>query len=1055
MKIDSFTTKPLLIGILALSACHSHKGNRAPQPTPTPTAEEETDAVSSQPDQVDWFFTTIQLSLPPLLSEDAMVGGKVNPELAEKVRQEHAEFRERLEYISRDIRILYEYEMVLNGFALLVPGKYADRLDQLVTNVNGASFKPRQISRVKAEEKEKKEDIRTPWGDVDSAAFINAKAVHERYNIKGEGIRVGVIDTGIDYTHKMFGGAGTPDAYASNDPSVVADDFPTAKVVGGYDFVGPDFDVGSESLDKQTPNPDPDPLDESGHGTHVAGTIAGLGDGVNTYDGVAPQAQLFALKVFGISGSTSDYVVIAAMEYAADPDNNLEPSDRLDVVNLSLGGGFGTPYSLYDTAVKNLTAGGTVAVISAGNSGDTPFIVGSPSTAPEAISVAASVDKMDHNWKEPAGEVFFPSEVESGELVKVAYGSIGSSYIGHTARGKLVSMGLASEAPSAELIEQVTGNIALIERGAVAFCVKAENAVTAGAVGFVVYNSISDAPISMSGDCEIGIPGVMIEKEVGERIIAAMETGDVSFVFDPGRSIEFPDRIDKITSFSSRGPRSIDALLKPEISAPGQAIVSAAIGSGDQGVMLSGTSMAAPHVAGVAALIRQQFPDSTTKDIKSRIMNASKPLEVAKDVRYPLARQGAGRVDVLEAIESSVTIVPPAISLGHVNVVKKQSLAFKFELTNTTDVIRNFDLAPENISSEWTLDIDKEQRSITLSANETVVVHGTATIEPKFNADSVAELDGYILVKESGVDVNRLPIFGVRHRNAVLKADHLKIAAASANDANGAAGELLISNDGEVPGLALPFNVLSTDERQESNNPAADRSNCDLQSVGYRLVESWSTGTRVNYLEFAFKLYGPLTNWGFCQPTALLDTNNDAIPDYEVFGGFTNNYTSDFDIPVDSFSILVDAIEMKRIRKEFDTSYNPAATLDFGDAIKDLQPFDTFAFSTLAIIRLDLAALPEDLREAKVMAGVLDFRGGSKNNDFISEYQPIFSDPFEASFFDFSSTIEVGPLDYETTRLTKGIGDEDLIIYYPQNAANLSVNQNDRQSEIVQPSYTF
>ena len=159
---------------------------------------------------------------------------------------------------------------------------------------------------------------------------------------------------------------------------------------------------GSLDFDTQVPKPDPDPLDESGHGTHVAGTVAGIGDGINTYNGVAPGATLHALKVFGISGSTTDSVVIAAMEYAADPNKDLDSSDRLDVVNLSLGGGYGSPNSLYDVAVKNLANGGTISVIAAGNSGDSPFIVGSPSTAAEALSVAASVDAMDHNWKSPA-----------------------------------------------------------------------------------------------------------------------------------------------------------------------------------------------------------------------------------------------------------------------------------------------------------------------------------------------------------------------------------------------------------------------------------------------------------------------------------------------------------------------------------------------------------------------------------------------------------------------------------------------------------------------------
>ena len=134
------------------------------------------------------------------------------------------------------------------------------------------------------------------------------------------------------------------------------------------------------------------------------GTIAGVGDGINTYDGVAVGAKLYAIKVFA-KGSTGDAVIIAALEYSADPNGDGNPDDRLDVINLSLGSGFGTPHALYSEAVNNITSAGTVAAISAGNSGDKDYIVGSPSTVSSAISVAASVDDMKHNWNFAASKI--------------------------------------------------------------------------------------------------------------------------------------------------------------------------------------------------------------------------------------------------------------------------------------------------------------------------------------------------------------------------------------------------------------------------------------------------------------------------------------------------------------------------------------------------------------------------------------------------------------------------------------------------------------------------
>ena len=139
----------------------------------------------------------------------------------------------------------------------------------------------------------------------------------------------------------MFGGAATVAAYEAVDADLSSASFPNAKVVGGYDFVGSAFDSGSSRWQERLPTPDLNPIDESGHGTHVAGTVAGIGDDLETYDGVAPEAKLHALKVFGRNSSTNDAVVIAALEYAADPNGDMDTSDRLDVV-ICPWGGYGT-----------------------------------------------------------------------------------------------------------------------------------------------------------------------------------------------------------------------------------------------------------------------------------------------------------------------------------------------------------------------------------------------------------------------------------------------------------------------------------------------------------------------------------------------------------------------------------------------------------------------------------------------------------------------------------------------------------------------------------------
>jgi len=213
----------------------------------------------------------------------------------------------------------------------------------------------------------------------------------------GKGQVIAVVDTGIDYTHADFGGSGDPADYRGNDGTTVeAGTFPTAKVTGGYDFVGDAFDPTRDET--ATPRPDADPLDCDGHGTHVAGTAAGAGvQGGATYTGtygkgtldadfdvapgVAPQATLKAYKVFGCSGYTSDDVVIAAIERAV--------KDEVDVVNLSLGSAYGTADDFDAQAITAATRAGVLVVAAAGNSGGKAYLTGSPATTTAALAVAA------------------------------------------------------------------------------------------------------------------------------------------------------------------------------------------------------------------------------------------------------------------------------------------------------------------------------------------------------------------------------------------------------------------------------------------------------------------------------------------------------------------------------------------------------------------------------------------------------------------------------------------------------------------------------------------
>jgi subtilisin family serine protease len=227
-----------------------------------------------------------------------------------------------------------------------------------------------------------------------SVPLIGAPTAWQSYGKTGAGIRIGVIDTGIDYVHTNFGGSGTAAAYAiANNPNNnlpgtalpimngATPLFPNAKMVGGWDFAGDAYNGNN------TPAPDPNPQDCSvadggGHGSHVAGTAAGYGvrDDGSTYPGpydntvpfdtmrigpgVAPQASLYALRVFGCTGSTN--LTVQAIDWAMDPNGDGDLSDHLDLINMSLGSAYGKQDYSSSVASNNAAAAGVIVANSAG-----------------------------------------------------------------------------------------------------------------------------------------------------------------------------------------------------------------------------------------------------------------------------------------------------------------------------------------------------------------------------------------------------------------------------------------------------------------------------------------------------------------------------------------------------------------------------------------------------------------------------------------------------------------------------------------------------------------
>lgn len=553
--------------------------------------------------------------------------------------------------------------------------------------------------------------------------MIGASAAWAGLADTGEGVRVGVIDTGIDYTHADFGGPGTVAAYtAARSAGTTAPTYPDpAKVAGGYDFAGDAYDPGATLPDGSpdpaavTPRPDPNPLDCNGHGTHVSGTVAGYG--VNASDkrtyrgpytqdmpasqfeigpGVAPGSVLYGLRVFGCDGSTN--LVSQALDWAADPNGDGDLSDRLDVVNMSLGSSFGSPQDPDSVASDNAALAGIVVVASIGNSDDVAEVGGSPGNARRVLAVAASDDPVDvlDGIQVTAPPGLETAANQEGALDNIFAASKSSAYDWANQPGvtdtPVAALGDWTKPPNSATdatrnntdacapltpteAALVAGKVVIMQWANSSFrcgsATRSANIAAAGAVGGIISTSAPRFEGGFLGSRTIPVMGVT--SKGGTAIHDAVVAGTVVRVTMTNalrNSVQLttPSAKDKIASFSSRGV-SMAGVTKPDVAAPGVSVFSANVATGSEGQSLDGTSMASPHVAGVAALVRSKRTSWTVEEVKAAIMNtAVTDVKTDAGVAFGPLRVGAGRVQADSAVATQtlayVTDDPGAVSVG-------------------------------------------------------------------------------------------------------------------------------------------------------------------------------------------------------------------------------------------------------------------------------------------------------------------------------------------------------------------------------------------------------
>jgi subtilisin family serine protease len=731
-------------------------------------------------------------------------------------------------------------------------------------------------------------------------AYIGAASVQGN-GFTGTGIRVAMLDTGIDYTHYNLGGSGnvadynTALAAAAGTPPPSL--FPTTKVIGGYDFTGEVWPNGPLA-------PDPNPLDLNGHGTHTSDILGGKSlDGLHL--GTAPGTQLYAVKVCSsVSSSCSGVAILQGLDFALDPTNSGTLNNAVDIISMSIGGSFGQREDDESEAFTDIVNFGVVSVISAGNDGDIPYVLAQPASTPEVIALAATNSVVASGIpliiNAPPSIAGTYANTATLDFAPVSFAvSSGIVYVGRGCPAGSSGPG----SPADPYLANPAGKIALIDRGVCSVSLKIDAAANAGAVGVLIGLVAPGDAVSFSNGGGSNFPPSLVITQSTSNLIKGA-TG-VNGTISPNNAISLATNV---ASYSSRGPNYSYNMLKPDMSAPGT-IEAAEPGTGNGMTTESGTSFACPLTAGVAALMLSKNHLLAPIDVKALLMettevNVFENAATEPGVLAPLSRAGSGEVRADRAAAATTAVwdssAPLAVSISfgtyrlNTNGSYKKKLVVKnySNAARTYTITNSFRDAPNTTAVTLTV-----PATVTVPANNAASITMTLTVNAAalpvwtLNGGSqgsngellnTVEYAGF-LTFTSGPETVHIPWHILPHKAANVLPTSTSVAL------GGNPASLVLTNtSGAVGGLVDVFSLTGVGVQFPPSvlpAPGADYAVINLQAVGIRLACLTSGAPCSSYgAQFAITTFGQRSHPDVpAEFDVLVDVNNDGVPDLDLF----------------------------------------------------------------------------------------------------------------------------------------------------------------------------